>query len=736
MKKDLLWPSAPGGGADVPGGIAGHVRGAALQDQDGRVAPMVSILGAPTKFRDAFEAFDTTTRWNAVPIAPGDIVQADGNVAGASYLVISKDPLSEATETIIETLDSFTMPVRVAAGISLSQRINGQEFSLELVSTDDWPGVVPLVPAGPVGIASISQATTTLSVTTAAPHNLKIGEKVSISSVSDSRLNYSCLTVATTPTPTSFTATAGPQGTIPSVTAGPFTSGSVIKADPLGYARNGSSLIFEGTTATSESYYVRSEGGDALPSGTITGNHAAAFSVSTAATQLVNAAGAYAFAPAALFEILPQLEKVTFSGSPIDSAGAISAMFKRSQVVPNPARDYKLRLRSKNHRSLSRPVGKIISATKAGSATTTITFDQPHGLTVADFVSVYGIRDQVNFANLATPTAVASVPNATTITIPMGASATATSYGGVVIRVNGGVFGSAIGQVAQSISRAANVLTVAGSAAWSGLQIGQYINLHGVRDVVSGADLGLDGPYRVRDVATTALVLEPIGAAPTGADIGTTNCGGAVLPRTDFRFHFIRVMEFTRLITESIGGFGRVDQMDAAPVLVTNAVSAVTVTGGVAQDAAAGNPVGIGARAANANQAAMSATGDLVHLMATMIGALVNKPFSIPEADWSYAPAGTIANTADVVIAAAAGAGIRRYITSIQLINTNAVATEFVVKDGSTVIWRIWLPANMTTPWDIDFPTPLRSTANAALNAAAITSGASIYLDAQGYTAP
>jgi hypothetical protein len=437
-----------------------------------------------------------------------------------------------------------------------------------------------------------------------------------------------------------------------------------------------------------------------------------------------------------LFEILPQLEKVTFSGSPIDSAGAISAMFKRSQVVPNPARDYKLRLRAKNHRSLSRPVGKIVSAAKAGSATVTITFDQPHGLTVADFVTVCGIRDQVNFANLATPTAVASVPNATTITIPMGASATATSYGGVVIRVNGGVFGSAVGQVAQSVSRAANVLTVTGSAAWSGLQVGQYINLHGVRDAVSGADLGLDGPYRVRDVASLTLVLEPIGAAPTGADIGATNCGGAVLPRTDFRFHFIRVMEFTRLITETIGGFGRVDQMDAAPVLVTNAVSAVTVTGGVAQDAAAGNPVGIGARAANANQAAMSATGDLVHLMATMIGALVNKPFSIPEADWSYAPAGAIANTTDVVIAAAAGAGIRRYVTSIQVINTNAVATEFVIKDGSTVIWRIWLPANMTTPWDIDFPTPLRSSANAALNAAAITSGASIYLDAQGYTAP
>ena len=152
-------------------------------------------------------------------------------------------------------------------------------------------------------------------------------------------------------------------------------------------------------------------------------------------------------------------------------------------------------------------------------------------------------------------------------------------------------------------------------------------------------DLGVDGPYRVREAASANRILEPIGAAPTGADITVTNAGGAVLPRTDFRLHFVRVMEFTRLITESIGGFARSDQMDAAPVLVTNAVSAVTVTGDVAEDAAAGNPVGSRQhRAANANQAAMSATGDLVHLMATMIGALVQKPYSIPEADWSYTP--------------------------------------------------------------------------------------------------
>lgn len=732
---DIIWPVASAGEGPVGNLSGGFARGATLSDASGRLAPTVSILGAPTKFRDAFEIFDTTSRWNAVQIAPEDIVQVDGNVAGASYLVISKDPLADATETVIETLDRFVMPVRVAAGVSLSQRINGQEFAFELVSTDDWQGAVPLVPASPVTIASISQTTTTLSVTTAAPHGLKIGEKVSIAGVSDSRLNYSCLTIATTPTPTSFTATAGPQGTIPSVTAGPFTSGSVIKADPLGYARNGSSLVFEGTTATNESYYVRSEGGDALPSGTIAGNHAAAFSVSTAATQLVNAAGAYAFAPQGLFEIMPQLEKVTFSASAVDSVGALSALFKRTQVVPNPARDYKVRFRAKNHRSFSRPVGKIVQAAKTGTTTTTLTFDQPHDLTTGDQIVVYGIRDQTNFANLATPTAVASVVDATRITVVMGAAATATAAGGLAMRVNGGVFGAPLAQVVQSVTRTANVLTVVGNAAWAGLQPGQYVNLHGVRDAATGVDLGVDGPYRVRETATTNLILEPIGTAPTGADIGATNAGGAVLPRTDFRVHFIRVMEFTRLITESIGGFARSDQMDAAPVLVTNAVSAVTVTGGVAQDAAAGNPVGIGARAANVNQAAMSATGDLVHLMATMIGALVQKPYSIPEADWSYTGA-AVTNTTDIVLAAAAGAGIRRYITAIQLKNTNATATEVVIKDGATVIWRLLLPANMATADTIAFPSPLKSTANAALNFACITTGASVYIAAQGYTAP
>lgn len=69
-------------------------------------------------------------------------------------------------------------------------------------------------------------------------------------------------------------------------------------------------------------------------------------------------------------------------------------------------------------------------------------------------------------------------------------------------------------------------------------------------------------------------------------------------------------------------------------------------------------------------------------------------------------------NTTDVVLRAAAAAGIRNYVTSIDTRNAHAtVATEVVIKDGATVIWRQLLPAAMAAPVEITFRTPLRGTA-------------------------
>ena len=149
----------------------------------------------------------------------------------------------------------------------------------------------------------------------------------------------------------------------------------------------------------------------------------------------------------------------------------------------------------------------------------------------------------------------------------------------------------------------------------------------------------------------------------------------------------------------------------------------------------AGNPVRLAGRALTASYTAV-ATGDTADLITTTQGVVITRPYQIPELEWSYAAAsGGITNTTDVALAAAAGAGLRRYVTSIGISNASAVATEVVLKDGSTVIWRGYVAANAPLT-HIDFSNPLKTTANAALNVACITTASAIYINAQGYTAP
>ena len=125
-----------------------------------------------------------------------------------------------------------------------------------------------------------------------------------------------------------------------------------------------------------------------------------------------------------------------------------------------------------------------------------------------------------------------------------------------------------------------------------------------------------------------------------------------------------------------------------------------------------------------------------VRPIATQDGRQIVRLNSIPENEWQYAAAsGGITNTTDVVLQAAAGSGIKNYLTGLSLGNANATATEVVVKDGSTVIWRMYLAANAPIQ-SIKFVTPLQSTANTALNVACITTGTQTYINAQGYKAP
>lgn len=665
----------------------------------------VYAANVTTKFREAFEAFTPGTRWTQ-QLASGDIIQIDGNAAAASYLSISKDPLSAGTVSTIETVETFGMPFDTALGLHMSQRTLGQEFSVEFVSTD-----TPLPAPADLAIASITQATTTLTVNTTLPHGLRPGMRIGIRDCVDSRFNYPALVVATTPSTTQFTVTAGPAGALPAVTAGPFTSGFVFFRSALGFAPNGTSMIFENATATNASFYVRSESGDVLPSGTIAGNHAVTI-LSTASVQAINAALTYAFQPTNEFRLSQFINGVQWSDAPIDSLAAATNRYKRTQVVPDISHDYRLRIRATNNASLTRPIAQIVSATKTGTTTATVVTDVPHGLTTGDQINAY-TRDTVNYPALVAATAVASVVNATTFTVVWGGAVTATSFGGLVARVNGGqnLQGTLGNALVQSVVRTANILTVTGSGAISGALIGDYINLVGCRNAVDGATLGIDGAYRVRNIVASTIELEPIGSTPTGADILSTNCGGLLIRRTCLRISFVRVLDFERHRVEILPR-PQGDISEAVSVNVQNipavTVSSGTVTtvstvsaltgGGVAEDAAAGaNPVVVGGVVRTARAPVTLIAGDAARTTMTTEGSMTVQPGPVvPLIEVASAARTTTGNSG--LISVAAGGGLSGLIAVTAASGTTPTLDITLEEsfDNGTTWTQVWAAPRLT----------------------------------------
>lgn len=251
--------------------------------------------------------------------------------------------------------------------------------------------------------------------------------------------------------------------------------------------------------------------------------------------------------------------------------------------------------------------------------------------------------------------------------------------------------------------------------------------------VVSIGTTGVLTPeFSSDEVNWVAGYVEPVG--PTVLAQATITAAGLYQVPRLARFIRLRLTTATTAGATTLAVTKSFADFRAATLTVAPAGS--TTVGQAAHDAAvAGNPVRTAGRALTANYTAV-ATGDTADFITTLNGAQITKAFSIPDLDWQYAAAaGGIVNTTDVVARTAGAAGIRNYVTGVQVRNTNAVATEFVIKDGATVIWRTQLPASMTASQDVVFATPLRGTAAAALNIACITTGAAVYANLQGYQA-
>jgi len=693
-----------------------------------------------TKFRDTFESWPSAA-WAEVK-SPGDIVTVDGNAMGASYLVVSIDPLTAGTETYVDTVDSFKQPIEVAVGLHASQTAWGQDLSIEVLDRD-------FVQAAPdLEIASISQTTTTLTVDTVLPHNLAAGKRIGIRGCSNALVNYPSVVIASIISPTSFTVTGGPNSTLPSqtVTNPAGAKGFVYFRPALSSSRNGTSMHIENATATQGFFYARASAGDALPFASGSGNALNARQATTIGTTASVALAAtmpytYSWVPTNEYRLTLMADRLQWSDSLIDSLAASSNRVLRSQIVPNPDKNYFLRIKARTEPSTTIPVGQIVTAVKSASTTATVTMDRPHGLVTGDLVVGYGVRDvaTTSFPALTTP-ASATVVDSLSFTVTWGSSGTATSYGGFISKVNAGC--PQPGAVSQSIQSAVETtladgqsqIVLAGSAAWTGVSIGDYVNVVGCRDIVNGATIGIDGAWKVANISTTNLTLVNIpGYSPTVADFALVNCGGGVIRRTDLRVSYVRLFDFERLRVELLPR----PTGDAAAAVPVNMMAGVITSGTVAAagtvavDAAIGNPVTAGLRASNANITAMSAAGDSVGWLGTMIGAGVVKPYCLPEAQFDATL--SLTTTTATAIAAAAGTGIKRHLVSMQAINTGASAVDLIILDGAIERWRLPLPPNAVV--DIEFPVHIVVTANTALNANLSATG-TVRANFQGYTAP
>lgn len=606
------------------------------------------ISNISTKFRDAFESYDPVngSRWREVrsPNAAGDLVYVDGNALSASYLVISKDPLTAGNELTVEGRTTMLLPVEMAIGLSLSQRTLGQEFALELV--DVGP---ELTPVAALPITTMTHGSGTLTITTAASHGLAVGKSVGITDCVDSRFNYPALVVSAVPAPNQITCTAGPGGTIPAITA-TATSGVVFFRERLGRAQNGVSQIFENATVTNASLYMRSESGDALPTGTALGNHSTTVGT-TASVQLANTAYTYAFSPSTEFRCVVQVDRTQWSDATQDSITAATHRQTRSQVCPDPTLPYKFRIRTNNSRALTIPSAEVVSVTKSGTTTGTFITATAHNLITGDVVVYYGSSDQAaaNFPALVTATAV-TVVDATTFTAVIGTGTTGAAYGGFVAKVQGGNLGSSLGYNAIAVTSTVlstlvdgtRQLVLTGSGNWAGLLIGDLVNILGLRSTASlgVTSLGVDGAWKVANVATTALtlVLPFNGQRALPADFGATNSGGGVIKRTDLRVSYVRLFDYERKRVELLPRPSG-DASTSAPVTVQNTVTTTFTQPALVAGTALVGDVGVQYRATASGASALhfvAAASTNATLVKSSAGKVLGWFFANTTAAWVY----------------------------------------------------------------------------------------------------
>lgn len=513
-----------------------------------------------SKFRDNFVlgAPDLTV-WDEQFTNQGStFVTKGGEAGGSSFLKISMCPYTAGSQYILTSKEAFKPPFNLGFSITESQRLAGQEFVIGIAGVDS-NGVIQRITTKPdtalPASVSISSFIATINFTTA--HSFKGGDRVVIINCLDNRLNVGPVLVSVI---TDF------QITIPiTLPAATYTStnGFIRLLDPVDNLFNGAVMNTGDSFATGQVLATIRRNGSSF--------RGTNFTISpTNGTAISGNNFTESFLASNNLEIIPTSDDILFTTRSADTTTLPGTTLRYSQSIPDDSIDYKLFIKALNNPRIPRPIAKIVSAVKSGSVNALITTDVPHGLNSLSRVNIYGIRDTTNFPVITTVTPVVSIVSPTQFTVAIGASTSGSSTGGRVDLCEGNqVINSQTTQSIQSVSRTSNLITFVFSASISTIAQGETAHIYGC----DAGSMGLyDGPYLVRRVSGTSVIMESI-----GPDFASINCGGSLLRRTDYRLHTIRVNDFTRTIVE-LSNTASSDPQRALPV-AQQGTATVLVTG-------------------------------------------------------------------------------------------------------------------------------------------------------------
>lgn len=494
---------------------------------------------------------------------------------GQQCLTISASTLNVGTESSIIFNNQFKPSFFSEYGISISQRVKGITPYICVLDTDVYTETFQ-----EFNIVSLSQATTTLTVTLANTFDGGLGYIVDIWGLADTRFNYSNLQVTSISTDKkTLTFTIQDDALLISLNATPVSFiGGKLKCQSLD-AFNFARIKFGGISNVRATMQSRFNQGLLKTSGVL--NNLQYVTTGITNPLYLGSTGMVELKPQTRFKIGLNEDCLRFMDSATDLTTGDINRYSSTEVKPSFFKQYRNKIKLVCPRSISKPIAKIVSAVKTGTTTATITTNIPHGLTAGiSQINLFGIRDTVNFpTTTGTPI---SIINQTQFTIIVGSATTSNSYGGLVQLIQGQTQVSGLNPIViQSVARDIDgFITLLGSASWAGLSIGEYIDLYGCLGSV-GNDLLIDGVYKVNNVSTNVLILEPVknldGAytlngignqvTPNGGIITTTNCGGAVILRTSMRIHDITSVSYSKQMMQFEGQGIKGDESVSIPIM-------------------------------------------------------------------------------------------------------------------------------------------------------------------------